>query len=102
MFGIAYYWFVFTGLLALTITQLVAVLEIVPVESYGTENPIMFTLAILLFLFTAIAVLLVFWEHKDRFGWLLAIAWFVIAGIPVLGPSSYLAYWLSRINGLKE
>jgi hypothetical protein len=50
----------------------------------------------------AISFLLVFWEHQDRFGWLMAIAWLVVAGIPVFGPFSYLAYWLSRIKGLEE
>ena len=102
MFGIVYYWFVFTGLLTLTVTQLLGVLEIMPPVSYGPESPIMLTLTLVLFLFMAISFLLVFWEHQDRFGWLMAIAWLVVAGIPVFGPFSYLAYWLSRIKGLEE
>ena len=62
----------------------------------------MFAFALFVFLATSITVLIAFLEHKDRFGWLLALMWLMAAGIPVLGPCSYLGYWLSRIEGIKN
>jgi len=100
--GITYYWFIFSGLLILTVTQLVAVLELVPNTSYGPENPVMFVFALCIFIMTSITVLIVFLEQKDRYGWLLALVWLLVVGIPVFGPFSYLGYWLSRIEGIKN
>lgn len=102
MSGITYYWLIFSGLLILTVTQFLAVVESIQSSFYGPENPVMFVFTLSIFLVTSLSVLIVFLEHKDRFGWLLALAWLVVAGIPVFGPFSYLGYWLSRIEGIRN
>lgn len=99
--GMIYYWGVFTGLLVLTATQLVSTVNGVEIAP-SSEKPILFASILVLFFYTAVVALLVFWEHQTRYGWTLAIIWLVFVGIPVIGPMSYLLYWLSRINGLPE
>jgi len=100
--GQIYYWSVFVGLLSFSLMQMTTYFIEPSNDLYWSSAPSIWLIVPIIFLLSSIAVLLVFLEHKDRYGWFLAIVGFVAVGLFVGGSLCYLIYWLSRINGLER
>ena len=91
MTGVQYYWLIAIGLLAGLVGPIVTTF-VAPIE---TLSPAVVVVILLLTMYSAMAVLVVLLEIRDRFGLLLAI-------LAVVVPPSIIIYWFTRINGYDD